>query len=395
MGACSDLSGLRKDGSEFPVEVSLSSAHDASLAIAFIADISTKKHLELERDRFFTLSPDLLCTVTPEGIFKQVNPAFQNCLGYSAMELVGKPYSDFVHPEDRITAEAVLGQLRVGGDVPPGYQNRYLAKDGSVRWLEWTARAVRDHEHVYAAGRDVTATTLLQRARKRDEERLRTLTAQLLTAQEEERRRIARELHDGPTQELALLAAELGLLQKKASDQFQNDQYQRELTALRERVQAIASDVRQLAHQYHPGVLEHAGLVAALEAHCQEVARHTGIPVRFVGVPDLGSIPMPITVSLYRIAQEALNNVAKHSGATAATVILSRVSLAEGKQAVRLVVLDEGKGFLIEQVRNGSGLGLISIEERARLVHGILRISSVPGEGTRVEVEVPIPEVEA
>jgi PAS domain S-box-containing protein len=385
VGGGKELTGRRRDGSEFPIEVSLSYAAEASLAIAIVTDISERKRLERDQDQFFQLSPDLLCTVTPEGIFRHVNPAFHRCLGYTAEEMLGQPYADFVHPDDRAMAESRRKRRQEGAEVPSRYQNRFLAKDGSVRWLEWTVSGGQAPEYLYAVARDMTSTILLESAHRTDEDRLRTLTAQLLTAQEDERRRIARELHDGPTQELALLATELGFLQAKAGAQDQQ-----ELKTLRDRIRAISDDVRQLAHQYHPGVLEQAGLVAALEAHCQEVSRHSGIPVRFIAELGLASPPWPVSVTLYRIAQEALNNVVKHSGAAAATVTLSQVSMEDGKFALRLAILDEGKGFLIEQVRDGAGLGLISIEERARLVQGVLRISSVPGEGTRVEVEVPL-----
>ena len=397
MGVGLDLAGRAKDGTEFPVEVSLSYSRGATLAIAFITDIRAWKRAE--HDRFFALAPDSMCIVSADGTLKQVNPALQQCLGYTAEEMTGKRYWEFVHPDDRTAAQEAERALHQGNELRE-YRNRWIAKDGSVRWLEWTSRAVDGSDLViYAAARDITATILLEgeqvelmAQRRTDEERLRALTAQLLTVQEDERRRIARELHDGPTQDLALLSAELGFLQKATGGE-----HQKNLAALRERVGAISEDVRQLAHQFHPSVLEHSGLVAALDAYCRDASRHGGPPVWFRAEQcvETHEITGPVAVTLYRIAQEALHNVTKHSGATSATVTLASVELSGGKRGLRLAIMDDGKGFLIEQVRNGSGLGLVSIEERARLVQGTFRISSVPGEGTRVEVEVPLPEAEA
>jgi PAS domain S-box-containing protein len=259
------------------------------------------------------------------------------------------------------------------GELIPMDLNTFLVSDSKTgQAIAWASVA-----------RDV-------RERKANEARLRSFTAELLKAQEDERRRVARELHDGPTQDLALLAAELGLLRKKGIT------HEEDLEALRARVLSISEDVRSLAHQFHPSVLEHSGLVAALEAYCQEVSRSGGIPVRFRAGKELESvsIPGPVSTTLYRIVQEALRNVHKHSNATTATVTLAALAQTPGQRVLRLTIMDDGKGFLIEQVRNGSGLGLISIEERARMVQGVFRIGSLPGEGTRVEVEVPIPEVQ-
>jgi signal transduction histidine kinase len=277
-----------------------------------------------------------------------------------------------------------------GIPVDGSFRSRHLAKDGSIRWLEWTARALwSDEVLVYSAARDITATVELNETRRLTEERLRSLTGQLLNAQEEERRRIARELHDSTTQELALVSAELAQLEKKAGPEQRAD-----FVALRERLVAISEQVRVLAHDFHPGVLEHLGLTAALQAHCREVSQHSGIRVHFRPGPEVGKVPTSIATSLYRITQEALRNVAKHSGAVTATVMLSRLEPTPGKRVLRLAVIDDGKGFVMEKALNGSGLGLVSIEERARLVDGEMSIHSIPGEGTRVEVEVPLPTEE-
>jgi signal transduction histidine kinase len=221
--------------------------------------------------------------------------------------------------------------------------------------------------------------------RLRTQEKLRALTAQILTAQEEERRRIALELHDDFTQRLGAIGIELGLLRKRP--EIPPDTIAT-LDAIRNEVVALTEQMRELSHQFHPGVLEHAGLRAAVESHCHEVSRLSGIEVTVSArdVPD--TVPGDIALALYRILQEALHNVVRHSDAKTAHVFLTG---RDDPPRIVLTVVDHGRGFLIEEVRDGAGLGLLSVEERTRLLQGIMKLSSVPSEGTRLEIEIPLP----
>jgi len=222
---------------------------------------------------------------------------------------------------------------------------------------------------------------------KRAEERLRSLTGQLLTAQEEERRRIARDLHDDITQRLAGLMIEIGLLRRRQIGAATAAA----LASLQEQAALLTNDLRGIAHEIHPGVLEHAGLRAALEGFCAQVSRQREVTIRFssTDVPD--GIPQEISVILYRIAQEAVGNAVKHVVASLINLTLTAFADPGGTKRLRLAVTDNGKGFLIKSVPGGSGLGLLSIEERVHLVKGTFAISSAPGEGCRVDVEVPLP----
>jgi PAS domain S-box-containing protein len=232
---------------------------------------------------------------------------------------------------------------------------------------------------------DITVRRELERSHRRYEERLRALTAQLLTAQEDERRRIARELHDGLTQDLASLGIELGLLRRDSPEGVAS-----QLAALQHNISDLSEQVRRLAHEFHPGVLEHSGLAAALQTYCEEQTRATGVSIQFSARSLPEEIPKAVSTTVYRIAQEALRNLVKHAQATRADVLLAGTKGEDGVGRLRLSVLDNGQGFLIEDVRDGSGLGLLSIEERARAVMGSLTISSIPGEGTSITVEIPL-----
>jgi signal transduction histidine kinase len=224
--------------------------------------------------------------------------------------------------------------------------------------------------------------------RNRSGAALKQLTGRLLQAQEEERRRLARELHDGLNQQLAMLTVELGVLARQVPDDLAR--LRDEILNLRRRTEELSNDVRNMTHHLHPGALEHLGLVPALRSHCSDFSRHQHIQVRFTAEGEVGHIPREVALSLYRIAQEALRNVAKHSGAREAWVEIARRG-----HHLRLLVLDEGRGFAPSKTKGNLGLGLISIKERVQLIHGSLSVSSAPEHGTRIEVYVPISWKEA
>jgi signal transduction histidine kinase len=216
------------------------------------------------------------------------------------------------------------------------------------------------------------------RANRRE---LQLLTRRLLVAQEVERRRIARELHDDVNQSLALLTVEIDLLarQPPASD----EQLAEQLRDLSARVKDLSSSVHDLSHQLHPAKLEQLGLVAAVRGLGAELYRHHGLEVTFTHHTVPEAIPEDVGLCLYRIVQEALRNVIKHSGTCFATV-----ELTGAPDGLRLRVGDEGAGF-DPAAAHGGGLGLVSMRERLYLVGGEIEVRSRPGGGTRIDVRVP------
>ena len=212
---------------------------------------------------------------------------------------------------------------------------------------------------------------------------LRSLTGRLIHAQEEERRRIARELHDDLNQGLALLAIELDLLAQKSPESVAllGDR----LHELSSRVKKLSSAVHNLSHLLHPSKLEQLGLVASIRSLCKELARDHEMEIEFVDRQLPPSIPADAALCLYRIAQEALQNVLKHSGAQHA-----RVDLQGSEDAVVLRITDEGAGFDPGSVGEKGGLGLVSMRERLQMLGGTIVINSRPGEGTRIDVRLPL-----
>jgi len=209
---------------------------------------------------------------------------------------------------------------------------------------------------------------------------LHDLSKRWFVAEEEYRRRLARELHDDVIQRLALLRIEA----EQISLASLPEEVRSRLSRIKDQLGTLASDVRSLSHRLHPPTLEQLGLQTTLHLLVDDY-RRAGLDVTFGSENVSAAIPMEIATSLYRIAQEALQNILKHAHDAPARVELKR----EGR-AIKLLVEDRGPGFYPEQVRKKGGLGLISMEERARALSGTVQVISKSDEGTLIEVQIPL-----
>jgi two-component system, NarL family, sensor kinase len=212
------------------------------------------------------------------------------------------------------------------------------------------------------------------------QEELRLLAGRLLQAQEDERRRIAREMHDDWTQRLAVLAIDAAKLETQLHPRSNGHGQLREM---RGELVRLSEDVHALSRQLHPSILDDLGLVDALRSECASVTRREGVAVAFRSDGVSGSWPKDVALAVYRVAQEALRNVVKHAGTQEA-----RVSLTGSSRELILTVQDRGVGFDAAEVRSRQGLGLSSMGERVRLVCGELSVHSEPEQGTTVTVRV-------
>jgi signal transduction histidine kinase len=230
------------------------------------------------------------------------------------------------------------------------------------------------------------ALVLAVARRQRAEEDLRSLAARLITVQDEERRRISRDLHDDVNQRLAMLAIEVdGLM----GSQEATTAVRARLQSLQERLAAISDDVRQLAYRQHPSILDDLGLPVALRRYVDEFTRQTGIACTLVCREVPSPMPPPVSSCLYRVAQESLGNVAKHARTDHVDV-----ELLGRNGSVVLSVHDAGVGFDPGLVKaREAGLGFTSMSERVRLVQGEMEVESRPGEGTHVLVRIPVSQV--
>jgi two-component system, NarL family, sensor kinase len=216
---------------------------------------------------------------------------------------------------------------------------------------------------------------------RKTQDELRLLAGRLLPAQEDERRRIAREMHDDWTQRLAVLAIDAAKLEMQLDP---SSNAHSRLQEMRGELVRLSEDVHALSRHLHPSILDDLGLVDALRSECASVTRREGVAVAYHSDDVTGSLPKEVALCVYRVAQEALRNVVKHAGTAEA-----RVSLIGSGRELILTVQDRGVGFDAAGMRSRKGLGLSSMGERVRLARGELSVVSEPGQGTTVTVRVP------
>jgi PAS domain S-box-containing protein len=281
-----------------------------------------------------------------------------------------------VHPEDRDwVRDAVQKAMRNHTEL--NVEFRVVWPDGSVHWLRSRARFFcgidGEAERMLGISGDITE-------RKRAQEALSRVTGQLVEAQEQERSRIGRELHDDVSQRLALLSISLSQLEDKNNLPLE---VWDGIEELKQMTSNIATDVHVLSHELHPSNLEYLGLVSGIRGWCEEYGEQHKLEIDFKS-DELPPLRQEVSLCLFRVLQEALHNAAKHSG-----VKRIEVQLTEKSGEIHLIVSDLGKGFDIDAARQKRGLGLTSMQERVRLIGGTMVIESKPLAGTVVHVCVP------
>ena len=283
-----------------------------------------------------------------------------------------------IHPDDREKIASAIARLTP--ENPTGnLVYRALATDGAVVWLRGSGRAIFDGEgKMLRLIGTVTDITDLKRA----EHAVVEMTCKLVDALEQERARIARELHDDIGQRLVLLA--VGLDQVRADRDKLPSAARRRIGELRKKVDEVSVDVQALAHDLHPSKLEHLGVVGGIRSWCKEFAKRHKIQVEFRTCVSTDP-PLDVGLSLFRVLQEALHNAVKHGRASSVHVELEEIS-----NGLQFVVSDSGTGFDVETALRGKGLGLSSMRERVRLANGTILIESKPMSGTTIRVRVPV-----
>jgi PAS domain S-box-containing protein len=312
--------------------------------------------------------------------------------GRSLAAELGNGWAEGVHPDDY---HRCLAQYAEAFDARRPFRMEYRLRrhDGEYRWLLDTGvpRYYSDGNFSGYIGSCIDITerrqvedTLRQNeaALRRSEDELRSLAGKLLSAQEDERSALARDLHDDLSQRLAAFAIETAMIEGECGAVPESTSIR--LRDLRDRLVEAATDVHHLARQLHPAILQDLGLAEAVRSECVRFAEREGIPVEFVE-EHVEDVPPAVAICLYRIVQEGLRNIAKHAQAAQA-----RVTLVRGDHAVVLTIRDSGIGFDPTTASRAEGMGLASLRERAWLVRGDIAIRSQSGHGTVIEVRVPL-----
>ena len=316
------------------------------------------------------------------GNYVVANRASEKVTGYSVEELMKLNVKEFLDEESLALAREVRRKLLNSEPLEQPYEQRIIKRDGTEGQLKLTTSLVIEDGKPTGfqnIARDVTEE-------KRMRENMNLYLSQVTRAQEEERKRIARELHDDTIQALVVLSRQL---EDTASSKGLPDDKRLLLENLRQQTKSIMDGVRRLTQDLRPSTLDRLGLLPALEWLAADVARYSEINVQLRVSGQSRRLPQDVELMLFRIVQEALRNVWKHSQADAAevTIIFSEESLS-------IRVRDNGKGFAVpttvgDLTRDGK-LGLTGMQERVRLLGGTVRFESEPGQGTTVKVEVPL-----
>ena len=295
----------------------------------------------------------------------------------------GDSWIAYVHPDDVKGILDTLSQA-LKDHKPFSKAYRLRRSDGVYRWMFDVAAQRVNGDGSFAgfigSAIDVTDQKVAQQA-------LEKVSGQLIEAQEKERSRIARDLHDDICQRLALLSMEIEQANRSSNGSAMTAKER--LEEIRKHCSEIAGDVQSLSHQLHSSKLDYLGIVAAIRGFCNEFSKQHEVSIEFTDRNVPGNLPKDISLCLFRVAQEALHNALKYSGVGHFSVEISGMG-----DEIQLVVRDAGVGFDVEEVRENRGLGLVSMQERVHLVHGRFSVESQPGMGTKILALVPLMVVE-
>ncbi len=387
VSAAGELFGRRKDGSSVPIEIGLNRFRtpEGEFVLASIIDVTQRLAAEAtlrESEERMTLAAEAanlgMWVWEPPETYMWTSAKWKKIHGYSPDEDIRyDALIERVHPVDR----EAIGHVVTDAFKNQGafhLQHRVVLPNGTVRWISTSGRVEQTANdgplRLLGISIDISERVEVEAA-------AREVSGKLITAQEDERRRIARDLHDDLNQRLAMLSVGADLLGRMDNPARAHAL----ITDIASQVQNLSAEVHKLSYRLHPAKLDQLGLLAAARSFCHELSKQCGVEVEFVHEDMPRDLNDAAALCLYRIIQEGLQNVFKHSGATRA-----RVELSRHEDLITLAVSDNGCGFDMSAIGHQAGLGLVGMRERVRLMHGQIVFQSTPGQGTRIEVTIPV-----
>jgi PAS domain S-box-containing protein len=348
--------------------------------IAVVLDVTERKRAEAALARHVAIvdsSEDAIICKNLDGVVQSWNAGAERIFGFTEAEAVGQPITFLIPPELRDEEKKILEMLRAGGRIDH-YQTIRLTKAGKRLDMSLSLSPIKDSTGRVIGfskiARDITERKLAQAG-------LANVSRKLIEAQEQERTRIGRELHDDIGQRLSLLAIQLQQLNENS---LILPEVRSSMGELQKQASEIAADIQSLSHELHSAKLQYLGIAGAMRGFCREFGEQQKVKIDF----QTRDLPTPlsadISLCLYRVLQEALHNSAKHSG-----VRHFEVQLWGTSDQIHLTVRDSGAGFDREAAKTSRGLGLVSMEERVKLLNGTLLIESQPKSGTAIHARIP------
>ncbi|KAA9041140.1 PAS domain S-box protein [Ginsengibacter hankyongi] len=333
---------------------------------------------EIELFTLFEMTPDLVCIAGKDGFFRKVNPAVIKKLGYTEKELFALPIASFIHPDDKEFTHHNRKEL-LNGKVLLNFENRYIAKNGQLVWLEWTSIYFPNKEIVFAIAKDVTERKHIEKVVEEKYKKYKGLTAHFKNKIEKERKYFAYELHEELAQLVAAVKMDIEWVANNETQMSASSKSMIEHALAVSKI--IIKTIQKISFSISPNMLSDFGLNSTIEWLCNEFYILNEIPCSFESAYNEERLTQEMKTDFFRICQESLTNVIDHVMASNV-----KIRIAESPKAIQLCSTDDGRGF--DAAHQMETPGLINVREHASSINGHLAVQNEIGQGTRICVTI-------